>query len=157
MVLKGSSGSCWSCWVGFSIGMSKKICHTEPKSSSAPAISPTNILLIHSIMSWYVQMMIIDASEMIIWSMSIMLIWISHWHFKKNHHICPTSEPKSSSAPAISPTNILLIHSIILRIHGSELLRNILQPFYSVLWNSGTSFLFLDSPDFAHNSIFKWK
>jgi hypothetical protein len=28
----------------------------------APAISPTNILLIHSIMSWYVHMMIIDGS-----------------------------------------------------------------------------------------------
>jgi hypothetical protein len=43
----------------------------------APAISPTNILLIYSIMSWYAKMMIIDASPYgIIWSTWIMLGWI---------------------------------------------------------------------------------
>jgi hypothetical protein len=63
-------------------------------------------------MSWYVKLMIIDGSERIIWSMWIMLSWIGSLGLDKNQPHCPTVEPKSSLAPAISPTNILLIYSI---------------------------------------------
>jgi hypothetical protein len=83
--MDGSERIIWSMWIMVSwitvCGLEQKISHilcptSEPKSSSAPAISPTNILLIHSIMPWYVQMMIMDGSERIIWSMWIMLSWI---------------------------------------------------------------------------------
>jgi hypothetical protein len=44
--------------------------------------------------------------------MWIMLSWIGSLGLDKNQPHCPTVEPKSLLAPAISPTNILLIYSI---------------------------------------------
>jgi hypothetical protein len=60
------------------------------------------------------KMMITDGSERIIWSTWIMLSWIAvrAWTKISFHICCPTSKPKSSSAPAISQTKVLLIHPI---------------------------------------------
>jgi hypothetical protein len=59
-------------------------------------------------------MMIIDGSERIIWPMWIMLSWNCGLGMDQNLATFALNyfAPKSSSAPAISPSNILLIHSI---------------------------------------------
>jgi hypothetical protein len=124
MIIDGSERIIWSMWIMLSWirswGLNKNqpeylrnfqakiLISTSHFSSQFPAHPSHNVL--------YVQMMIADGSERIIWSMWIMLSWICSWGFNKNQPsyllLLNYSKPKSSSAPAISPTNVLLIHPI---------------------------------------------
>jgi hypothetical protein len=109
-----SSGPCESCWVRFVVCAWKKlvvICPTSvPTSYQMTSIEPTNSMLIHAIIFWHAQMMIINGFELIIWPMWVMLGQICGQGSTKIGFDFSNFEPSYYQMTSIEPTNSMLIH-----------------------------------------------
>jgi hypothetical protein len=118
MVLGWSSGPCESCWVNLRYkGATKLRCNlpkSQPKSYPMTSIEPINSMLIHTIISWHVQMMIINGFGVVIAGPceSCWVRFVVRGATKLSFDF-PKSKPKSYLMTSIEPINSMLIHTII--------------------------------------------